>query len=82
MTEKLLTISETANRLGLKRNTIRQWVFLRKLSYVKVGSAVRICESEIDRIVAEGTVCRLNHSSWPPLDPEESLVNGVRARGG
>jgi excisionase family DNA binding protein len=55
----LRTIDEAAQRLRLKPRTVRRWIFLRKLSYVKVGASVRIPEAEIRRIIKEGTVLRL-----------------------
>jgi len=55
----LRTIDEAAQRLRLKPKTVRRWVFLRKVSYVKVGASVRIPEAEIRRIIEEGTVLRL-----------------------
>jgi len=51
---------EAAQRLRLKPKTVRRWIFLRKLSYVKVGASVRIPEAEIRRIIKEGTVPRLS----------------------
>jgi len=59
MTDQLQTIDEVAKRLRLKTPTVRRWVFLRKLDYVKVGGLVRIPESEIERVIQEGTVHRL-----------------------
>lgn len=59
MAYQLRTIDEAAQRLRLKPRTVRRWVFLRKLDYVKVGGSVRIPESEIERVIEEGTVHRL-----------------------
>jgi len=66
MNERLLSIPEAAERLGLKLRTVRRWVFLRKITYVKVGGAVRIPESEIVRIIQQGTVSRMDVSGWLP----------------
>ena len=63
MADQLRTIDEAAQRLRLKPRTVRRWVFLRKLDYVKVGGSVRISESEIERVIAEGTVPRLSQDS-------------------
>jgi excisionase family DNA binding protein len=60
MADQLQTIDETAQRLRLKPRTVRRWVFLRKVGYVKVGGAVRIPESEIERVISEGTVQRVS----------------------
>ncbi len=57
--DTLRSVGEVARRLGVKEATVRRWVFLRRITYVKVGSAVRIPEMEIRRIIAEGTKERL-----------------------
>lgn len=60
MAEQLLTIKEAAQRLGLREKTLRRWVALRKIEYIKAGTrAVRIPSSEIDRIIEVGRVARL-----------------------
>jgi excisionase family DNA binding protein len=63
MTDQLQTIDEAAQRLRLKPQTVRRWVFLRKVDYVKVGGAVRIPKSEIERVISEGTVQRIPRNS-------------------
>ena len=65
MNEKLLTVPETATTLGVKEKTIRRWILLRKVTYVKLGSAVRIPQSEVSRLIEEGTVCRLASQALP-----------------
>ena len=57
--EALLNVQEAAAQLGLKEKTIRQWIALRKIEYIKAGSAVRIRQSEVDRIVRSGTIARI-----------------------
>ena len=59
MSEMLHTVPETAGRLGVKARTVRRWILLRKIDYIKVGAAVRIPESEIERIINEGRVRRI-----------------------
>jgi excisionase family DNA binding protein len=53
---RLLTIAETANRLGLKPATVRHWVWTRSITFVKVGRAVRVSEDTIQGIIQRGTV--------------------------
>lgn len=72
MIGKLLTIPESARRLGVKDRTVRRWVSIRKITYVKVGAAVRISESEINRFIREGTVHRNYSPSW--LETEMARV--------
>ncbi len=67
----LRTIDETAQRLRLKPKTVRRWVFLRKVSYVKVGASVRIPEAEIRRII-EGR----NRAPASAEDSIDSRKNG------
>lgn len=59
MLVRLFLIAEAAELWRLKPRTVRRWVFLRKVTYCKVGGRVRIPESEIVRVVEEGTVHRL-----------------------
>ena len=60
MTEELLTIQEAAHRLGLKPKTIRRWVCLRKIEFIKAGErAVRISSAEVSRIIEAGRTPRL-----------------------
>jgi len=54
----LFTIDEAAQQWRLKPRTVRRWIFLRKVDYVKVGGRVRISEAEILRVIEEGTVRR------------------------
>jgi len=54
----MLTVRETAERLGLRECTIRAWLAARKLSFVRLGRAVRIPESEVSRLIETNTVPR------------------------
>ena len=42
--ERLLDVAEFSQRLGLKKSTIRRWLFERKIACVKLGKSVRIPE--------------------------------------
>ena len=53
---KLLTVVEAAERLGMKPATIRLWLAKRKLGHVKLSRAVRVPESEVERMIEEGTI--------------------------
>lgn len=46
--EKLLTIQEISDILGIKDCTIRAWVFQRKIPCVRIGRLVRFRMSEIE----------------------------------
>ena len=54
---RLLTIAEAAERLNLKPKTLRAWIGQRRITVVRPGGwTVRIPESDVERIIAEGTV--------------------------
>ena len=51
-----VTVSEAANRLGVKPATIRSWILRRiHLEVVKVGRCVRITERSIDDFIERHT---------------------------
>ncbi len=52
---KLLRTTQFAERIGVKDSTVRAWLLLGKIAKVKIGKrAVRIPETEIQRIIEEG----------------------------
>jgi len=53
---KLLTVAEAAAQLGMKESTVRQWIWLRQIDFVKVGRSVRLKAETLDRLVEMGTV--------------------------
>jgi len=52
--DELLTVYEVAATLNLSAGTIRAWLLSRKLAAVRLGRAVRIPASELERLIAEG----------------------------
>ena len=55
--EKLLTVREAAERTGTQESTWRAWVLHRRVTFVKLGRrSVRIPESALEQMIAEGTV--------------------------
>jgi excisionase family DNA binding protein len=55
--ERKLTAKEAADALGVTEACVRRWVLNRRIAYHRVGGRlVRIGESEIKRILAEGFV--------------------------
>ncbi len=52
--ERLLTVAETAKRLGLKESTVRRRILERRFAYVKNGRAVRIPVEVVDECIASG----------------------------
>jgi excisionase family DNA binding protein len=55
-TQKLLTVNEAAELLGLAEVTLRCWIGQRKISVVRLGRAVRIAQEEVARMIEKGTV--------------------------
>lgn len=49
--EKLYTVLEVANILKVSVATVRYWIKLKKINYIKVGKSVRIKQIEIDRLL-------------------------------
>ncbi len=55
--QRLLRVSEAAELLAVRESTVRAWLLKRRLGKVRVGRrAVRIPFTEIDRLIAEGSV--------------------------
>lgn len=55
-TQKLLTVNQAAELLGLAPVTLRSWISLRRIGVVRLGRAVRIPQAEIERLVERNTV--------------------------
>lgn len=51
-----LKVSDVAVLLNVRESTIRKWLLLRKLAYTKINGAVRICETEVARLLEAGRV--------------------------
>lgn len=52
----LLTTEEFAAALGVSPKTIRQWTWMRRVPYVRVGRAIRFRPETVDEIVNRGSV--------------------------
>lgn len=53
---KLLTVEEFAAALGLSPRTVRQWVWMRRVPFIRVGRAIRFRPETVDAILTRGTV--------------------------
>jgi excisionase family DNA binding protein len=53
---KLLSIEQTAEILGLRPVTVRQWAAARKITRVKLGRRVLIPVTEIERLIEASTI--------------------------
>ncbi len=54
MMSKLLDVIEASKRLSVSPNTIRKWVQLKRIPYVKIGTLVRFKEDVIENIAQGG----------------------------
>jgi excisionase family DNA binding protein len=50
-TNRLININELSLRLSIKKGTLYNWVYLRRIPFVKLGRALRFDPEEIERIV-------------------------------
>lgn len=51
----MLTIKETAERLGVHYHTARKWIMEGKVRALREGRIVRVSEEEIEHIKKHGT---------------------------
>jgi len=54
--DKLLTIKQAAAALSLSQKTLWAWRSQRRIGIVHIGRSVRIAQTEIDRIIEEGSI--------------------------
>jgi excisionase family DNA binding protein len=52
----MLTVSEVANRLGLKPATVRLWIAQRKVGHCKLGRSIRVPIEEVERLIRESLI--------------------------
>lgn len=52
----LLTQQQAADALCLSVHTIRSWTAQRRILYIRLGRAIRIPQSEIDRLLTENFI--------------------------
>ena len=51
--ERLLTIQEAAERLGVKPNTLYLWVSQKRIPHRKIGRLVRFRECDLEEFVEQ-----------------------------
>ena len=54
--DKLLTVEDSAERLGTSVRFVRRLIFERRIAYTKLGSHVRIAASDLDAFITAGRV--------------------------
>ncbi len=50
------TVHEAAQELGLSVHTVRAWIAQRRIAHIRLGRAVRIPYSEIERLLRDNTI--------------------------
>jgi excisionase family DNA binding protein len=55
-TAQLVNVSEAAQFLAVSPSTLYGWVWQRRISYVKVGRAVRFDMADLERFIAENRI--------------------------
>jgi excisionase family DNA binding protein len=56
MSQRLVTVQEAADLLGLSPYTLYAWIAQRRIVHTRLGRAVRIPAAEVRRLIREGTV--------------------------
>ena len=82
MTDELLTVNETATMFRVSVGAIRSWVLNRKITYCKIGGAVRFRRSDLDEFIRRSTVpARPLVIAATGALPTADMYNGYLARG-
>jgi excisionase family DNA binding protein len=56
MQQRLLTVPQAADEMGLSARTVWAWIYARKLGVVRLGRAVRIPRTAIETLIEAGTI--------------------------
>jgi excisionase family DNA binding protein len=54
--EKLLSVTDAAQRLGISRHTLNGWVSKRKVPFIKLGRRTLFNPVDLERIIKANTV--------------------------
>lgn len=52
----LLSVEAAAQQLGIAPGTLRNWISMRRIEYVKVGRLTRVPQTALDRYIALHTI--------------------------
>ncbi len=64
--DRLMTVEKAAEMLGFSEDTIRNWIFYRKIDVVRILGSVRIRKSVVDSMITLGTVPKKGSESEYP----------------
>ena len=56
MSNDLLTVRETSQRLNLREGTVRLWLAQRRLPFVRCGRAIRIPAEAVEEFIRSNTI--------------------------
>ena len=56
----MLSVEEAADHLGISTGTMRNWLSMRRVEYVKVGRLTRVSQAALDRYITANTVRPVN----------------------
>ncbi len=74
MRDELLTIWQAARELAVTSGTIRVWIKSRRIGVVRLGvRTVRIRRSELERLIAAGTIPA---EGCPIIGPSPVVITG------
>ena len=59
----LLSVEEAADYLGISTGTMRNWLSMRRVEYVKVGRLTRVSQAALDRYITVNTVRPVNEQA-------------------
>lgn len=63
---EMLNVAEAAESLGLRQSTLRAWILRRRITYVKIGGAIRIPACAVQELTERGTVPALKFRETLP----------------
>jgi excisionase family DNA binding protein len=75
--ERLLTLEEVADRLGVRPRFVRGLVAERRIAFLKVGRYVRFTERDVDAYLA---AARIEAATTAPLPRRRAHPSGARPR--
>ena len=51
--DRLLTIKEASEQLGLRESTLRKWVLQKRIGYHKLGRSIRISAEAVSKMIRD-----------------------------
>lgn len=52
--ERLLTVRQASEKLGLREGTLRKWLLEKRIGYCKLGRSVRLPVEVVEKLIREG----------------------------